>query len=169
MTLEDLKKDFDEKLAAMSDEEIIADFDKLGCCVTIGDMKENNLENSEFVDGVRELAQWEGCEVGDLLHTLLDTYESYSSYVSDGFEENLREEILLHYSNLKIAKREEDMEKEINESERISICASGFDMSFTVNDMRDENNEVDDKKLADVLEECARMLRAKVEEDPEIF
>ena len=169
MNLEDFKKEFDEKLAAMSDEEIIAEFDKLGCHVTIGDMKENDLDDSEFVTAVRELAQWEGCEVGDLLHTLLDVYESWISHVSPQFEDALREEILLHYSNLKAEKREEDMEKEINESERIAICGSGFDMSFTVNDMRDENNEVDDKKLADVLEECARMLRARVEEDPEIF
>lgn len=35
MTLEDFKKEFDEKLAAMTDDELIAEFEAMGCKVVI--------------------------------------------------------------------------------------------------------------------------------------
>jgi dUTP pyrophosphatase len=67
----------------------------------------------ELFDELHELAVWEGCETGDLCHSLMDIWEGYSSYMSLELQKSLEKEIRSLYVTLKEQKEEEDFEESL--------------------------------------------------------
>jgi hypothetical protein len=125
----------------------------------------------ELFDELHELAVWEGCETGDLCHSLMDIWEGYSSYMSLDLQQSLENEIRLLYGILKEQKDEEDAEKELAKqifgpATRISMKIN--DLTFEVTLKREVNNR-DHKDMALALKEVVAMLEAEEVEDPDIF
>ena len=71
-----------------------------------------------FLTEFSELASWDGCETGDLAHSLIDLFEGASSYASEAFRNALHEEMTSLFRLLKFYKAQEEREERelVNES-----------------------------------------------------
>ncbi len=81
---------------------------------------------------------WEGCETGDLCHTLLDIYEGCGTYASEEFQRILEKEIIDQYNSLKGFKIEED----IRQKERLDNMSIEDKRKIILDNMSREDKEI---------------------------
>jgi hypothetical protein len=120
---------------------------------------------NEIIEELRELASWEGCETGDLCHSLIDIYEGSASYASLNFQKALEKELLDLYNILKEEKAEDDVyRKTIDDLEsnlipRIKIVIDDVTFSFAPKTNVDPHRP---EEIANALNQFVKFLK-----DPE--
>ena len=68
---------------------------------------EDNID--EIIDELNDLAQWEGCEYGDLARILIELWEGYLSYSRPEFVSAVSKEIIYMHNLLSNMKKDEEI------------------------------------------------------------